>query len=71
MASICCSPPESVPPSLLLSLLEDGEMLKCLVDVLADGRLVGAGERPHLQVFEDRRAAETSSDLPATGPNRV
>ena len=58
MASICCSPPDSVPALLRLTLLEPWEESVDPFVVGEDRRLVGARERAHLQVLVDRHPAE-------------
>ena len=63
MASICCSPPDSVPPFCATRSLRRGNSAEHALEVrsLLRGR---AGEGAHLEVLEDRQARE---DPPALG----
>jgi hypothetical protein len=59
MASICCSPPESVPPrclALLQAREEREDLLEILVEIL---QVVEA--RAHLQVLEHGHAREDAA----------
>ena len=62
IASICCSPPDSVPPRWLEPLLQAREQrehaLEIALEIAPASAVVGA----HLQVFQHRHARE---DAPA------
>ena len=58
--SICCSPPDSVPPRCVDALLEPREQREDLLDVLVEiFQVVEAGA--HLQVFQHRHAREDAA----------
>ena len=62
-ASICCSPPDSVPAFCVEALLEAREELEHLLAVLRDPLLVVAQERAEVEVLVDRHAAEDAPPL--------
>ena len=57
MASICCSPPDRVPPTCC-ALLQAREEVEDALHVARDGRLVAAQEGAHLQVLGTVRRAK-------------
>ena len=62
MASICCSPPDSVPPVLTPALLQDGEQAEDAVEIVVQFAFSTVGA--HFQVFHH---AEAGEDPPAFG----
>ena len=62
MASICCSPPESVPPRCVEPLLETRKERRDALEILVEVRLPVDG-RAHLQVLEHRHALEDAPPL--------
>jgi hypothetical protein len=64
MASICCSPPESVPPFWARRSRRPREELEDLLEVGCDLVLVVAQERTHLEVLAHGHVRE---DPPALG----
>ena len=63
MASICCSPPESVPAILAEALFQAWEAGEDLFEVLGDAFFVFSSEGAHLQVFQHGEAAENLAPL--------
>ena len=66
MASICCSPPESVPATCFSALLEARKELKDVVERTGD-LAGGAGEAAHFQIFAHGHLLEHA---PALGAER-
>src|SRR5258706_11206171 len=62
-ASICCSPPDSVPACLGVTLLQHRKMLIHPLDVADDAGLVLAGDRPELQILLHRHGGEGAASL--------
>ena len=62
IASICCSPPDSVPPSWWVRSRSRGKRSMHPLDVGLDRRLV-AGEGAHLEVLEDGHPREDPAAL--------
>ena len=63
MASICCSPPLSVPATWLGRSSSRGNRAKTRVDALLDGGLVADDEGAHLEVLEHGQAGEHPAAL--------
>ncbi len=63
MATICCSPPDSVPARLLDALGDAGEQCQHALVVLRDRGPVAPGERAHQQVLAHRHGAEQPPGL--------
>ena len=60
IATICCSPPESVPASWSRRSLRRGNSSNTRSRSACDLRLVGAGEGSHLEVLEHGHPRETA-----------
>ena len=62
MASICCSPPESVPAGWLRRSFKRGQQIKDHIVVVLDGLFaVAAGVGTHLQVLHNGQPAEDTA----------
>ena len=60
IASICCSPPESVPPRWSMRSLRRGNSAKHALEVGVEMRRLG-DRRAHLQIFQHRHAREDAA----------
>ena len=60
IASICCSPPDSVPPRWREPLLEARKQRQHAFEVAVEVAVVGDG-RAHLQIFQHRHAREDAA----------
>ena len=67
IATICCSPPDSVPASCLQPLLDAREEREDALQICLEFGRVVAGEGAHLEVLEHRHAREEAPRLRAPG----
>ena len=61
IASICCSPPDSVPPRWVMRSLQAREQREDALEVARRTSLRSATSRAHLQVFQHRHAREDAA----------